>query len=61
MNYETTEKLFYHMDNLETYSKLYQREISKDDPDWTALGSYGDDIQVARKGIFSILQRMPND
>ena len=61
MNYETTEKLFRFMENLETYSKMHSREISKDDPDWEDVGRYGDYIQEARKGIFSVLQRMPND
>ena len=56
MNYETTEKLFYHMDNLETYSKLWNTEISKSDPDWEAVTRYGDNIKYARKGIFTVLQ-----
>lgn len=61
MNYETTENLFRLMDKLETYSKMHNMEISKTDPNWEAAGRYGDYIQEARKGIYSILQRMPND
>jgi hypothetical protein len=61
MNYETTEKLFRFMDNLETYSKMYNMEISENNPDWEEVGRYGDYIQEARKSIFNILQRMPND
>ena len=56
MNYENTETLFYHMDNLETYSKMYSTEINKSDPDWEAVNRYGDNIKVARKGIFKVLQ-----
>ena len=60
MNYETTENLFNYMDSLETYSKMYANEIHEAEPDWEAIGRYGDNMQEARKGIFSILQRMPN-
>ena len=56
MNYETTEKLFYHMDNLETYSKLWNTEINKSDPDWEAVSRYTGNIKEARKGIFTALQ-----
>jgi hypothetical protein len=61
MNYETTEKLFRLMDNIETYSKMYNMEMSKNNPDWDEVCRYGDYIQEARKRIFNILQRMPND
>tara|TARA_R110000744_G_scaffold1085_1_gene3943 strand:- start:350 stop:535 length:186 start_codon:yes stop_codon:yes gene_type:complete len=56
MNYETTEKLFTHMDHLETYSKMWSAEMDKSDPDWKAVTRYGDNIKSARKGIFKVLQ-----
>ena len=56
MNYETTEALFYHMDNLETNSKMYSNEIYNTNPDWEAINRYDDNIKTARKGIFKILQ-----
>ena len=56
MNYETTEALFYHMDNLETNSKMYSNEIYNANPDWEAINRYDDNIKTARKGIFKILQ-----
>ncbi len=56
MNYETTEKLFYHMDNLETYSKMYSTEIHNNDPDWEVVARYGDYIKESRKGIFKTIQ-----
>ena len=56
MNYETTEALFNHMDNLETNSKMYSNEIYNTNPDWEAINRYDDNIKEARKGIFKILQ-----
>ena len=61
MDYETTQELFFHMDNLETNSSMYNREISKDDPNWKAAGSYCEDMQLARKGIFDIMKGISND
>jgi hypothetical protein len=60
MNYETTEALFYHMDNLETNSKMYSNEIYNANPDWEAINRYDDNIKTARKGIFKILQDQQN-
>ena len=60
MNYETTEALFYHMDNLETNSKMYSNEIYNTNPDWEAINRYDDNIKTARKGIFKILQDQQN-
>jgi hypothetical protein len=61
MNYETTENLFRFMDNLETYSKMHNMEMSENKPDWDEVCRYGDYIKEARESIFNILQGMPND
>jgi hypothetical protein len=54
MTYDQTNSLFEAMDNLETYSKLHQLELSRDECDWDAIQRYRDNIKVARKTIFSL-------
>ena len=53
MTYDQTNSIFAAMDDLETYAKMYQREMAKsNDADWEAASRYSDLIQVARKKIF---------
>lgn len=53
MNYNQTQGLFEAMDNLETYAKMYQREMTKyEGTDWDAVNRYADLIKVSRKRIF---------
>ena len=57
MTYDQTNSIFAAMDDLETYAKMYQREIAKsNDADWEAVSRYEDLIQVARKKIFDELE-----
>ena len=55
MTYDQTQALFEAMDNLETYSKLHQQELSKDACDWNSIQRYNDYITVARKKIFNLV------
>lgn len=61
MNYTQTTTLFAAMDDLETYSKMHQRELSKEDCDWDAVSRYSDYIKVARKNIFNMIQEKSNE
>ena len=57
MTYNQTQELFEAMDDLETYAKMYQREISKDGgTDWEAVIRYSDCIKVARSRIFDAIK-----
>tara|TARA_R110001632_G_scaffold194361_1_gene315683 strand:+ start:308 stop:490 length:183 start_codon:yes stop_codon:yes gene_type:complete len=60
MTYNQTQNLFEAMDNLETYAKLYQREMDKDDADWNEVHRYGNLIKVSRKRIFDVMEA-PHD
>lgn len=61
MTYDQTQALFGAMDDLETYAKMHQRELSKDEPDWDSVQRYTDNIKVARKNIFELIQGNQND
>jgi|TARA_R110000764_G_scaffold43226_2_gene97178 hypothetical protein len=61
MKYDTTEELFTHMDNLETYSKMHSIEISKDEPSWESVDWYSDNIKKARKSIYELVKGNSND
>tara|TARA_B110000046_G_scaffold40425_1_gene44690 strand:+ start:408 stop:596 length:189 start_codon:yes stop_codon:yes gene_type:complete len=57
MTYTQTQDLFEAMDNLETYAKMYQREMNKDEgTDWEAVTRYIDRIKVARSRIFDAIK-----
>jgi hypothetical protein len=55
MTYDQTQALFDAMLDLETYSKMYQREMCSAAPDWEATGRYTHYITVARKKIFNLV------
>lgn len=61
MNYNQTQALFGAMDQLETYAKMYQRELSMDDCNFDAAERYRNYIKVARKNIFDLVQGDQND
>ncbi len=53
MTYNQTKELFDAMDNLVTYSKMFQAEFDKhEDTDYDMIDRYSDLIEVARRKIF---------
>ena len=55
MDYVKTYQLFEAMDNLETYSKMYNGELYKEDCDYSTLTRYGECIKSARNKIFDLV------
>lgn len=53
MTYEQTNDLFEAMNDLETYSKLWQYAAERSAPDLDAVERYNNLIKVARKKIFN--------
>lgn len=59
MNYEQTAALFKAMEAIETYSKLWQHEVSKDGTsNWDKAQSYDVELQSAREKLFNLVQGM---
>ena len=52
MNYAKVSKLIGDMDNLETYSRMYMKEITRDDSDWDLVTRYQREVEFARECIF---------
>ena len=61
MTYDQTQALFGAMTDLETYAKMHQRELSRDDCDFDAISRYRNYITVSRKNIFDLIQGNQND
>ena len=59
MNYEQTHKLFKVMEAIETYSKLWQHEVSKEgESNWDKAQSFDDELKRARKTLFDLVDGM---
>ena len=56
MTYFQSKTLIEEMYNLEQYSKLYTFEFSKDDTDWDAVTRYTDNIEIAKRKIFDMME-----
>lgn len=61
MNYDQTHYLFDVMDDLEMYSKMQRNEELSDNADWDSVQRYRDNIQLARKTLFDLVQGKQND
>jgi len=54
MTYAQTEELFKAMNNIETYTRLFNIEMDKEDIDWEGIDRYRTAIKEAREAIFKI-------
>ena len=54
MTYAETSELFKSMDHIETYTRLFNIEMDKEDIDWENIDRYRTNIKVARETIFKI-------
>ena len=54
MTYDETEELFKAMDAIETYTRLFNLEMGREDIDWEGIDRYRTNIKVARETIFKI-------
>ncbi len=57
MSYAKVSKLISDMDNLETYSRMYMKELSRDDSDWDLVNQYQKEVEHARECIFKLVMR----
>ena len=57
MNYEKTKALFDAMDNLETYVKLRNNELSKEHCSFGSAERYSEFIREARRAIFDLMEQ----
>lgn len=56
MTYFQSKVLLEEMNNLETYSKMYMVEFSKDDTDWDEVTRYSNNIEIAKRKIFDMME-----
>ena len=56
MNYEQTADLLRNLENIETYSKAYQREISRDNTDYDDLETYERYVLEAKEIVFGMVK-----
>ena len=61
MNYQQSKAIFDAMDDLETYSKMYIREWSREECDFTALTRYQGGVDTAKCKIFNLAKELKND
>ena len=61
MNYAKVSKLIADMDNLETYSRMYMKELTRDDSDWDLIARYQKEVENARECIFKLAMGDNND
>ena len=58
MNYEQTATLLRNLENIETYSKAYQREIARDNTDYDDLENYERYITEAKEIVFEVVKAL---
>ena len=61
MEYAKVSKLISDMDNLETYSRMYMKELTRDDSDWDLVTRYQKEVEYARECIFKLAMGTNND
>lgn len=58
MNYQQAKKLINAMNEIETWANQYQREILKDDPDWSRIDQGQKWIDEAKQEIFDLFKEV---
>ena len=58
MNYEQTADLLRNLENIETYSKAYQREIARDNTDYDDLENYERYVMEAKEIVFELVKSL---
>jgi hypothetical protein len=61
MSYAKVSKLISDMDNLETFSRMYMKELTRDDSDWDLVNQYQKEVEHARERIFNLVMGDSND
>ena len=61
MSYAKVSKLISDMDNLETYSRMYMKELTQDNSDWDLVNQYQKEVEYARECIFNLVMGNSND
>ena len=55
MSYAKVSKLISDMDNLETFSRMYMKELTRDNSDWDLVNQYQKEVEHARERIFKLV------
>jgi hypothetical protein len=61
MSYAKVSKLISDMDNLETFSRMYMKELTRDDSDWDLVNQYQKEVEHARECIFNLVMGDSDD
>jgi hypothetical protein len=61
MSYAKVSKLISDMDNLETFSRMYMKELTRDDSDWDLVNQYQKEVEHARERIFNLVMGDSDD
>jgi hypothetical protein len=61
MSYAKVSKLISDMDNLETFSRMYMKELTRDDSDWDLVNQYQKEVEHARECIFKLVMGDSDD